>query len=187
MTDKQPVDRRGRALELCVEIPAVIVVFTMMVHVTANALMRTMANTPVPNTLEMVQYIYLPIVALLGFIAAQHRGQHVAAELVFQALPSVAKRYVLCAVMLLCSILMAAFAWFGMQEALHRTDMGQMAGFTEIPSWPVYFLLPLAFGSMTCQFLYGAWLALAGTPPEKPAPSNDAATDEPIMTNLERI
>lgn len=149
-----------RGLQFLIEVPAVVIIFLMMGHVTANAVMRTWFNRPLDNTLEMVEYWYLPLVAFLGFIAAQHRGQHIAADLVFEMLPTVTKRFVLAIVFVLCSVVVAGFAWFGLGEALHAKEIGKTAGVSDLIAWPAYFLVPLAFGSLTIQFLVAAWKAI---------------------------
>ncbi|WP_244928924.1 TRAP transporter small permease [Nocardioides sp. W7] len=150
----------SRGFELLIEVPAVLITFLMMLHVTANAVMRTWFDSPIDNTLEMVEYWYLPLVAFLGFIAAQHRGQHIAADLVFEMLPAVTKRFVLAFVFVLCSVVVAGFAWFGWGEAMHAKEIGKTAGVSDLIAWPAYFLVPLAFGSLTIQFLVAAWRAL---------------------------
>jgi TRAP-type C4-dicarboxylate transport system permease small subunit len=149
-----------RALAFVIEVPAVIITFVMMLHVTANAVMRTWYDSPINNTLEMVEYWYLPLVAFLGFIAAQIRGQHIAADLVYEMLPSVTKRFVLAVVFVVCSVMSAGFAWFGWGEAVHAMDIGKTAGVSDLVAWPAYFLVPLAFGSLTIQFLVAAWRAV---------------------------
>lgn len=149
-----------RGLQLLIEVPAVVITFLMMAHVTANAVMRTWFDSPIDNTLEMVEFWYLPLVAFLGFIAAQHRGQHIAADLVFEMLPTVTRRFVLAFVFVLCSVVAAGFAWFGWGEAMHAKDIGKTAGVSDLIAWPAYFLVPLAFGSLTIQFLSAAWQAV---------------------------
>ena len=94
--------------------------FVMMLHITVNAVLRTVADEPLPNTLEYVQYWYLPAVAFLGFIAAQRRGQHMAADLIYTRLPKAAQRVVLPVMLLMSSVLSAGFAWFGWDEATAR-------------------------------------------------------------------
>lgn len=158
MTETKP---RTRALDLIIEVPAVIVTFLMMGHITVNAVLRTVADQPLPNTLEYVQYWYLPAVAFLGFIAAQRRGQHVAADLIYTRLPKPAQRVVLPVMLLMSSVLSAGFAWFGWQEALHAFDIQKTAGVSDVPAWPTYFLVPLAFGSLTVQFAVAAVRAAA--------------------------
>jgi len=134
----------------------VIVTFLMMFHITANALLRTFADQPLPDTLEITQYWYLPIVAFLGFIAAQHRGQHIAADLIFERLPHVVRPYVLSLMFALCALVSAGFAWFSWPEALHSYDIGRTAGVSDLISWPTYFLPPVAFAVLTVQFVWAA-------------------------------
>ncbi|WP_052336902.1 TRAP transporter small permease [Nocardioides alkalitolerans] len=158
MTEPTVTAAKPRRLrpQLLIEVPAVVVTFVMMVHITANALMRTFLNDPIPNTLEITQYWYLPIVAFLGFIAAQARGQHIAADLVFEQLPDVTKRFFLAGIFTLAAVVAAGFAWFGWGEAQHAQEIGKTAGVSDVVSWPTYYLVPLAFGSLTFQFLWTA-------------------------------
>lgn len=152
--------KRSPILDLLIEVPAVIVTFVMMIHITANALLRTWWQAPINNTLEMVQYWYLPLVAFLGFIAAQYRGQHIAADLIFQMLPHVTRRFVLAAMFVLCAAVSLGAAWYGYGEAVHAMEIRKTAGVSDLISWPTYFLAPIAFGSLTLQFLYAAWQAV---------------------------
>lgn len=156
-----PSKPKGRRIaELLIEVPAVVVMFVMMFHITANALLRFFANSPLPNTLEYVQYWYMPIVALLGFVAAQLRGQHIAADLVFRMLPRAAKPYVTAVGCAASALLAAAFAWYGWQEAVHAWEITMTAGVSDVISWPVYFLVPLAFASLTVQFAWATVRAI---------------------------
>lgn len=154
-------DRRRLSAALLIEVPAVVVILVMMAHVAANALLRAFFDSPLPNTLEVTQYWYLPIVAFLGFVAAQARGQHVATDLLYKALPYVTKRYVLALGLLAGSVVSFGFAWFGWQEAVHAYEISQTAGVSDLVAWPSYFLIPLAFGSLSIQFLVAAVTAIA--------------------------
>src|SRR5687768_17014338 len=108
----------------------------MMFHITANAILRTWFDAPLPDTLEITQYWYLPIVAFLGFVAAQHRGQHIAADLIFERLPHVVRPYVLALMFALCALVAAGFAWFSFPEAMHSMDIDRTAGVSDLVSWP---------------------------------------------------
>ncbi|MGN5236737.1 TRAP transporter small permease [Rhodococcus sp. SJ-3] len=149
-------------LLLLIEIPAVIVLFVMMLHVTANALMRALASSPIPNTLEVTQYIYVPIIALLGFMAAQARGEHIVADLVAHYFPTRIRRAVLFFGYMLGVVVFFGFAWFGLEEALHSRDIGKTAGVSTVVAWPVYFLVPIAFGVLCVQFALAGVRALRG-------------------------
>lgn len=145
---------------LLIEVPAVLVTFVMMVHITANALMRTFADEPIRHTLEVTQYWYLPIIAFLGFMAAQARGQHIAADLIYERFPEATKRYVLAVLAVVSAVVCLGFAWFGWGEAVHAKEIGKTAGVTDLPAWQPYFLVPFAFGVLVVQFLYSAVRAL---------------------------
>lgn len=157
MNDTQSRKRRlSGALNLSIEIPAVLVAFVMILHVSLNAILRTWFQTPIANTLEITTYWYLPIIAFLGFIAAAQRGQHISADLIYRILPHGSKKFVLSTLFLVSSVVCFGFAWFGLQEALHAMEIRKTAGVGGVISWPTYFLVPIAFGSLTLQFLYTA-------------------------------
>ena len=183
MSERAVGRRRRTLLDLLIEVPAVVVTFVMMIHITANALLRTWWSAPIDNTLETVEYWYLPLVALLGFIAAQHRGQHIAADLIFEKLPHVARRFVLSAMFMLCAVVSLGFAWFGWGEAMHAMEIRRTAGVSDLISWPTYFLVPLAFGSLTLQFLYASWNAIFR--PERDHFVGDA-DDAVVLDSLEQ-
>ncbi|MGW5382215.1 TRAP transporter small permease [Nocardia sp. NPDC003963] len=153
---------RPHRLRLLIEVPAVIVLFVMMLHVTANALLRAFASSPIQNTLEITQYIYLPIIALLGFMAAQSRGEHIVADLVTHYFPRRVRRAVLATGYVAALIVMAGFARYGLAEALHARDIGQTAGVSTVVSWPVLFLVPIAFAVLAVQLGFAAVRALRG-------------------------
>lgn len=166
---------RPSRLRLLIEVPAVIVLVVMMLHVTANALLRSFASSPIQNTLEITQYIYLPIIALLGFVAAQARGEHIVADLVTHYFPRRIRRGVLFAGYAVAAIVTAAFAWFGSAEALHARDIGQTAGVSTVVSWPVMFLVPITFAVLTVQFGFAAVRALRGGEDEDATEAGSAA------------
>ncbi|CAM3273385.1 TRAP transporter small permease [Nocardioides dubius] len=145
---------------LLIEVPAVVVTFAMMFHITANAILRTFKNEPIADTLEVTQYWYLPIIAFLGFMAAQARGQHIAADLIYERLPEVTKRYVLAVLSLLAALVCAGFAKYGWEEAVHAHDIEKTAGVSDLSAWEPYYLVPLAFAVMTVQLLWAAGRAL---------------------------
>jgi TRAP-type C4-dicarboxylate transport system permease small subunit len=147
----------ARAGDLAIEVPAVVITFLMMVQITANAVLRTYFKQPIEYTLEMTQYWYMPTLAFLGFMAAQRRGQHIAADLIFTRLPEATKKPVLSLLYVAGAVLMVGFCYYGWGEALEAYDFRKHAGVSPLPAWPVYFLAPLAFAVMTVQFAYAAW------------------------------
>jgi hypothetical protein len=75
-------------------------------------------------------------------------------------LPDVTKRFVLFALFVVSSLVCLGFTWFGWGEAVHAKDIGKTAGVSSLVAWPAYFLVPLAFGSLTIQFFWNGIQAL---------------------------
>lgn len=149
-----PVARRY--LLPAIQVPAVIVLALMMTHVTANAFMRAFMNSPIQNTTEITQYIYLPIIALLGFLAAQIRGEHVVADLLSGVMHGLARRAVLAFGHLLVALITFGFGFYGWGEARDAHAIGQTAGVSDVQTWPVYYLVPLVFLTMSVLALASA-------------------------------
>lgn len=164
-----PAGRRVR-LSLFLEVPAIMVTLIMMLHVSLNALLRAFASAPMPYTLEITEYWYMPIIVFLGFIAAQMRGEHVKADLIFNLLPTVTRRYVLAVAYIIITIVCIGFAWFSGEAAMEALRVQRHAGVSPVIAWPTYFLSPFAFGVMTIQFALASWHSFRG---ESVAESNE--------------
>lgn len=146
-----------RVLVGAIDAVAGVALIAMTVHVVANGISRSFAGAPIEHTLEYVQYWYLPAIAMLGFVSAQLRGRHITADLLYQALPGPVKRWVAVGSNVLCGAVMCAFAWGTWHAALHRLEIRQTAGLTDVPTWPVHFLLPLTFAMLAAGFATAAY------------------------------
>lgn len=132
----------------------------MMVYVVANALSRTLWNSPFGSSLEIVQYLMMPVVATMGFVAAQAARQHVTTEIMFGLFPPVGRKWLLVGVEVLSATVLLLLSWFTLDHALFAQERGFRAGYTDIPSWPVYFLIPLALVLCAGLMLRDAWRAV---------------------------
>jgi TRAP-type C4-dicarboxylate transport system permease small subunit len=142
---------RSRLAALFVEVPAVIVLMVMAVHVVINAVSRRLFREPFEGTLELVQYWYMPVLALFGIFAAQVRGQHLAAELIYRRLTRVGQRVYALAGVSVCILVSLGFAWYGGLEALDAADTGRTAGALGLPVWPAYFFVPIVLAAVAVQ------------------------------------
>ena len=61
----------------CLTITTAAAVIVMMLHIVIHALTRSLFDAPIYGTNEIVEYWYLPIVALLGIPAAQLQKEHI--------------------------------------------------------------------------------------------------------------
>ncbi|WP_241464813.1 TRAP transporter small permease [Nesterenkonia sp. LB17] len=134
------------------------VIVCMMLHVTTHALSRFLLGAPLPATNELIEFLYVPLVALLGLPAALLQREHITATLVVDRMKkanALVFRGFACLVgMALCAL----FAYFGFFEALHRMQVGATAGITTITIWPVYYVVPLVFALMSGLYAYTLYL-----------------------------
>lgn len=167
------VGPRSRALSWAlraVEIPAIIALFAMMLQVTYNALARYLFSSPLAGTLEMTQFWYMPVISLIGFVAAQARREHIHADLIFNMFPEIAKRISLVLGYALAALASLGFAWYGLEEANKAFDIQLTAGYTtSIPVWPVTYLVPIAFTILAIQMIAAAVSASRGKETSVPA------------------
>lgn len=155
-------DSVGNRLFTLVEIPAVIGLLAMMVHTVANAFSRTVFGEPISGTLERVQYWYMPLVVLLGFVIAMHYGEHVWADMFFTRFPAAAKRYVAACASVVCAAVCLLTCVYSFGHAQHNRTIELTAGLTDIAAWPLTYLVPITFTLFAAQYVRLAWKQMHG-------------------------
>jgi len=163
-------DRLNRTLSAI----TAVVLIVMMLHVVAHAVLRFLFSSPIYGTNEMVQYWYLPLVALLGIPAAQLQKQHITVTLATGQMNFWnAAIYKMFAALLGFGVSLL-WAWFGFEEALHRMSIGATAGVTDVTIWPVYFLVPLPFLLLAALYIVELIPFRQANDPEEPLVSKTA-------------
>ena len=127
---------------------AVVALVAMMLHVLANVVARSVFNTTVPLTFELTQYYYLPILASLGFIAAQYRGEHITAEVFYHLFRRGEKRLIIVMTSLVSGGVAFGFAYYTFERAQYASSVRLVYGVTSLQVWPVLYLLPVCFALM---------------------------------------
>lgn len=128
---------------------ATLALVTLMAHVMLNVTMRYFFRTPVRDTFEIVGYWYLPIIALTGFVWAQWRGAHIETELVYNIVPARSQRDLRLLGYAFATVISALFAYYTTFEAIHAVEKQATAGASDVPTWPVMLLVPVAFAALT--------------------------------------
>lgn len=137
-----------------VELVAAFGIFVMMGHILANVAGRFFFNKPLIFTQEIVGYVYLPIVALLGMMVAKYLNEHLQAPLIFDQLTWGNRRILVMISTFLVTAVCLLFVWFTFEEALHGFLVKATGGVTTVQIWPVLWLVPITF-----FFLAVFWLA----------------------------
>lgn len=135
------------------EVIALVALLALMVHTLANVIGRRFFGTPLSGTIEYVGFWYLPIAALLGFVVAQFRGEHIKAPLIYGRLSKESQRDVAIFGATLCAVVCAAYTWYSGKEALENIARKAVSGALEVPIWPVTLLVPIVFAILTVQFI----------------------------------
>lgn len=175
------MNRVSRVFLALIELLAVIGIFAMMFHVSLNAFMRTLFSAPLFGTLELTSFWYLPLVAALGFIAAQLRREHIKADLVFEMMPRFAQIITFVVVTVACATVSALIFYYGLGEALHALSIGTTAGNTEYQTWFFQALTALAFLFLAVHYLTQVAVALRkGELPGEGKPDSGSTVQEAL-------
>jgi tripartite ATP-independent transporter DctM subunit len=170
-----------------VEIPAVILSLVMMTHIVAQAVGRKSGLT-IPDTLETVEFWYMPLVAMLGFISAHLRGENVVTDLLMEHIRPVRLQRALGALFsAACTLMCLGFAYFGWIEALRAQDISKTAGTSSLVIWPVYFVVPVVFGVLAVLHGRDAMSSARGGPSTGAGDGSLTAAAEPApLTSPDR-
>lgn len=109
----------------------------MALHVSIDAIGKYLFSIPIPATLEIVAYYYMPAVVALPLAFVEVRNGHVAVEMVHQVLPPMLQRINLAINGLLTAAFLVAMTWLAGREAWRKLLIGEfMFGEYPIVIWP---------------------------------------------------
>lgn len=131
--------------------PAAIALTVMMLHIVANAVLRSVDDRPLSYTLEITEFWYMPVLVLLGFVVAQLRDGHITVELIDGFLTTRHRSVVVAVGSSMCAVVFLALAWFGLDEARYATEIDQTGGGSRLPAWPIYWLVPFVFATLAAS------------------------------------
>ena len=113
----------------------------MAAHVSFDAFFKYLFSLPIPATLEVVAYYYMPAVAALPFAYVEVKGGHIAVEMLYDRLPLVAKKVLQAFNSLVILGFIGVLTWLAGREALRKYDIGEyMFGEYPIIIWPGRFV-----------------------------------------------
>lgn len=119
-------------------------ILVMMVHVTADVLLKYLFRSPIPGTLEVVSYYYMVAIVVLPAAFVELTRQSIAVDLFYQLMPLWMQS--LCVVVILVGSAAAygGLAWITWPDALHSFAMNEVVmGPVDVVIWPARFLLPV--------------------------------------------
>lgn len=123
-----------------------VVVVVMMLYIVVNALSRTIFNYQLPASLEIVQFLLMPGLVTLGFVAATIADRHVTADLLYARFPLTGRKWVVVSAFALSALTLAVLVVYSWEFAVYAGERHFKAGYTDVPSWPLYYFVPITLG-----------------------------------------
>lgn len=120
----------------------------MAIHVSLDAIGKYIFSIPIPATLEIVAFYYMPTVVALPLAFVEMKNGHVAVEMIHEMFPAVVRRANLIINGLVTAGFLSVLTWLAAREAWRKFLIGEfMFGQYPIIIWPgrVIFVLGTAF------------------------------------------
>jgi TRAP-type C4-dicarboxylate transport system permease small subunit len=131
-------------------------VIAMLVHITGYVIMRNIASSPIPATVEIVSHYYMVAIAFLPVAWAERRGDMITVEIFSSLLVGRIGRInaIFVSVVTTGAYLALTYTtWLvAMRQFSARSYVISLS--VAIPVWPSYFILPVAFALAAFVALY---------------------------------
>lgn len=131
----------------------------MMLQVSIDVAGKFLLNAPVPLTMEMVSYYYMPAIVFLPLLILERKNSSlVHVELLYDRLPKRARTTLLPLTLLLSALYCASASWAAWQAAIVAMHRGTYAGSTiVVPVWPTRFLPAIGFALIVVALINKAF------------------------------
>jgi len=157
----------------------------MMANVIADVIGREFFNHPLPGTLDLTQYVWMPSLVALGLGYALLRGEHIRESLLTGPTGERTQRGVEIVGMVFTLVVVGLFIWFGFEKAQASIASGESAIGTEwLAIWPYRLVLLVGLSGLFLQSL--AQLVRAVTSSEF-VPSDEVEAIELLEEELELL
>lgn len=138
-------------------------VILMGINVIVDVLMRNIARAPLPGTLDLVTYVWMPCLALLALGWAQIQNEQIRVTLLVDSTSVRARRRQAAVGEAICAVVGAWMAYLAVQEAIHSyTIVETTIGLTWLPLWPVRVVVALSFSIYALSAVARIYRILSG-------------------------
>lgn len=124
-----------------------ICLLAMMVHVSADVIMKALFNSPVPGTIEVVARYYMVAAIFLPLPLVELRNSAISVDLFFDMFGAAGQRLLTVIAYVGQAVFFSLLAYRTFGDALHAYAIGEaVEGLVRVTVWPASFFLPLGFG-----------------------------------------
>lgn len=134
---------------------AEVAIALMMLHITAEILMRWLFRASLDAVPEIVGFYYMAAIVFLALAHVTRTNSHIAAEIFTEMLAPRAREILEGVIALVLCLFMAVVTWQTANEAISMTSIGEIhqAATVNLPKWPPRWFLPVGSGLMALYAL----------------------------------
>lgn len=127
----------------------------MMLHVTADVIARTVFNSPIVGTVEIVSAYHMAALAFLPLALITKERGHIIVELFTSWMPRRKRSFLDACVGIVTFVYVAVFTWKAIEIAIEKTEIREAkeAGVGFVQIWPSRWVVPIGFGLMAIYIL----------------------------------
>lgn len=148
------VDDRLATVEDWANGVAMIVLFALMVMVSASAMGRYLFNNPIYGVFEVTRLYVLPLMVYFSFSMLEREDGNIAVELLSSRLPSVVNRLVTILYLLGALLSFALILYLTFRNALVLLERNEIIpGPINFPVYVSWFLIPIGLSPLLLRFV----------------------------------
>jgi TRAP-type mannitol/chloroaromatic compound transport system permease small subunit len=131
---------------------AAVIAGLLSLHIVADAIARSVFDGPLPGTLEIAQYGWMPAVISLSLGYAMYRREHIRVDLLTSGAGPRTRQVVEVFAMFITLVVLLVVAWAGVDRAIASANVFEhSAGSDWVPIWPGRALVAVGFIVLALQ------------------------------------
>lgn len=129
----------------------------LALNIAADVLLRNIAGVPMPGTLEVTQYVWMPALVFLALAYTEHKNEHIRAEILVDRLSPRLSRITSVVLKMAAAVVILCAAYYALLSTIHAASIGlEIIGGVTIAVWPMKILMTIALVAYAVQLLIGA-------------------------------
>lgn len=164
---------------------AAVLVGVMAIHIVVDAVARSMFHAPLPGTLEIAQYAWMPAAVALGLGYALYRGEHIRVDLLTLGAGQRTRQVVEIVAMAVTLVVVVLAVWTGFEGALDSVAKNEASdGSRWVIIWPGRIAVAVGLLTLALQTLAQLVRAFANELPllaEETAIRGDEGDRPPVV------
>ena len=153
-----------------------IAVAVMMLHVCIDVFAKFVLQSPIPATITVVTYYYMPLLTFLPLAFVQQKRGHISVEVFTSMLSKRIQHHLYFWTILFCVVVLALLARVTFGEAVNKLELGtfRLEQNVRILTWPGQFFPAIGYGLLALLMMLQFIGYLMGKAPIE----NDSLTGE---------